>query len=1248
MSRLFPSYWTEKAFRACGRALGRLVLRRSCLLAVLSALIGLYMTFVCVVAYLGNPVSLNMGQLSMPLMPNRTLEVDSDIKLFVPQHGVYGQRFQRVEDDFGAEPAFTTVLYRLREGSGRKSLMEKDLLKSVWAHEMRLQSINGSNGQTWDEMCLHVATGASEQGNPCVVVGVFGPFLVNRGVYEPGDEPGGIFSNADFELNYNGSVTGVSLGQFAAAYLPDQTYRPSKVERVEGEEAELVPFTLSDSSHLLFLYRFNTTVPTHVRDRWEADMSAMVEETRKDQQQRRERGVRSEAQTLDEQLVTVSARRRALTDEETEGGKKTPPRDWSKGHPLDPIAASLPLHEDVEILHYNNWVVANETMEVVMRENWLLVATFALMVIFMGLSISKKFPSGSRLLLSLVVILVCSWATAAAFFVGLAFEVPLTPMAPLFVHMLVSLVVNYMIVTVRALHTETDGEVVGMRRSESREDASMRLESVVRGGREAREARLKFDPVAIPFERACEEAFASITLTAIGSCTALFTGALIDFPVVRYFCINGGTGIVALAFFHWTFFLPCLLWDERRMRAGRADVFPCVRASKEREVEAEESIHGEEEGVWEHEASLSAENQQELQDEGKKRTRAHVQKDPDEKNPVGPESYGEDLEGGGNLLLARAETKPSDTHQSPERRLTHTRGVREEGSFSSSSQREASSGSPREGGQGQRRQREGDRDRDGDPLSRSESEGTRGDRPLSVGLIKEKMEAAFFTVIDSAVAKWVFVVAAVFVLVLSIFAVPSLSTRFDMVAYLPDDSTLRSFIREVNGAWGGQTEPLYLVLPPSDEYPYEDPQARKVVKDFVSDAIATKEYVQGPLISWLHDFDDWHFGYPEAEEETHAPTFVAECSPEGRPKVPKDRAAFVNYVKAWTETENGLCAVNTLRTTDTAESRVAKGPWLRNVIPDFFDSFFIKFENGTETGPRIAASRLMLIGVDKPGDTAQNGDLLAVLENLEKDLHERMRAFKESRASKEKEEQGRRIRILSEDVIKEANEENQKSLSSPFFHSRWLADADRDRNIISILWNLLTLIALGVTIALCLFLHPVVGSLVGAQILMIDVIVLGVMAAVGVAVDVVALLVLAMAVGFSVEYVAHISHAFVNAEGSAKEKLHGSLRRMGVNVFLGAVSAFLGIVLLVFAHSDAFRTYFKLTSAVIFVSMLVGLLLSPVVAFGVWRVWESAAAGVFLLCSKKERGEGGSENQGRETRGWEGEGTGVDSTSPSS
>ena len=75
---------------------------------------------------------------------------------------------------------------------------------------------------------------------------------------------------------------------------------------------------------------------------------------------------------------------------------------------------------------------------------------------------------------------------------------------------------------------------------------------------------------------------------------------------------------------------------------------------------------------------------------------------------------------------------------------------------------------------------------------------------------------------------------------------------------------------------------------------------------------------------------------------------------------------------------------------------------------------------------------------------------------------------------------------------------------------------------------------------------------------------------------------LIMSVGFSVDFTAHICHAFMVTKGTDRnERVAEAVTSSGGRIFNGAISSILGILMLAFAKSYMFRSFFKVMLLVV-------------------------------------------------------------------
>uniref|UniRef100_A0A8B9EQJ9 Patched domain-containing protein 3 n=1 Tax=Anser cygnoides TaxID=8845 RepID=A0A8B9EQJ9_ANSCY len=95
--------------------------------------------------------------------------------------------------------------------------------------------------------------------------------------------------------------------------------------------------------------------------------------------------------------------------------------------------------------------------------------------------------------------------------------------------------------------------------------------------------------------------------------------------------------------------------------------------------------------------------------------------------------------------------------------------------------------------------------------------------------------------------------------------------------------------------------------------------------------------------------------------------------------------------------------------------------------------------------------------------------------------------------------------------------------------------------------------------------------------------------------DSISMINLVICIGFSVDFSAHISYAFVTSkESSANKKMIGALHQLGYPVLQGAISTILGVVVLAAAKTYIFRTFFKIMFLVILFGAAHGLVFIPV------------------------------------------------------
>merc|ERR1712151_1090086 len=149
-------------------------------------------------------------------------------------------------------------------------------------------------------------------------------------------------------------------------------------------------------------------------------------------------------------------------------------------------------------------------------------------------------------------------------------------------------------------------------------------------------------------------------------------------------------------------------------------------------------------------------------------------------------------------------------------------------------------------------------------------------------------------------------------------------------------------------------------------------------------------------------------------------------------------------------------------------------------------------------------------------------------------------------------------------------------------------DSELIRNLIVAFGVMCTIIAL-------LIPKPRIALFVALNIAMAIVEVIGFAHFWGVTMNGVSTIYFLMCAGFSVDYSAHIAHAFNSAVGSSSDRALESLTRLGPCVWHAIFSTFLAVMALAFTNSFVFEVFFKILCLVCIIAGAHGLWLLPVV-----------------------------------------------------
>ncbi|KAJ3423874.1 patched domain-containing protein [Anaeramoeba flamelloides] len=133
-------------------------------------------------------------------------------------------------------------------------------------------------------------------------------------------------------------------------------------------------------------------------------------------------------------------------------------------------------------------------------------------------------------------------------------------------------------------------------------------------------------------------------------------------------------------------------------------------------------------------------------------------------------------------------------------------------------------------------------------------------------------------------------------------------------------------------------------------------------------------------------------------------------------------------------------------------------------------------------------------------------------------------------------------------------------------------------------------------ITLCFLGHPKLFIIVLIVMVVINIDLMAFIHFADLTIDVITMVSLIMSVGFSIDYSAHICHAYVNRPAKNRElRATRAITEIGSSVVLGGLTTFVGLSpVLIFANSDLFRIIVKIIYATIILGLLHGFVLLPI------------------------------------------------------
>lgn len=167
--------------------------------------------------------------------------------------------------------------------------------------------------------------------------------------------------------------------------------------------------------------------------------------------------------------------------------------------------------------------------------------------------------------------------------------------------------------------------------------------------------------------------------------------------------------------------------------------------------------------------------------------------------------------------------------------------------------------------------------------------------------------------------------------------------------------------------------------------------------------------------------------------------------------------------------------------------------------------------------------------------------------------------------------------------------------SKAFVDSETLMFAAMDQRIPQLTIETLVSAIIMVLITLLLFTDIAISFIIAIMVTSIDIWLLSVLVWWNIKLNAVSYVNFVMAVGLSVDYCVHIGHAYTHSTGVGDVRVRNALRAMGGAVLKGGVTTFVGVMMLSFASSGAFRTFFKMLFCTVVFGIFHAIVILPVV-----------------------------------------------------